>query len=111
MHGDIIFQIRDEEVKKTIKGHLTNCEAYTHALEDLAVKASDERTKAWALVYEVMKQESKKMPPGRVYVIDKQARIVDIGPARPANRYVQDEVDSFLDADETEDFLDTIEQS
>lgn len=103
MHGDIIFQIRDEGAKQTIKDHLKNCEAYTTALEDLAIKASDERSKAWALVYELMKQDGdKKMPPGRVYVIDKQARIVDIGPARPRGQYIttDDDIESFLDSDD-----------
>lgn len=103
MHGDIIFQIRDEEAKKTIKEHLKNSEAFTTALEDLAIKASDERTKAWALVYELMKQDSKKMPPGRVYIIDKQARVVDIGPVRPHQRYGADDIESIIDSDDLTD--------
>lgn len=105
MHGDIVFHIQSDEAKKTIKDHLKESEAHIHTIEELSVKAQDSRSKAWALVYELMAQEKKKLPPGRVYVIDKQARIVDIGPAKLNRRYTddtgyEDVIDSILDADD-----------
>lgn len=109
MHGDIVFHIQSDEAKKTIKDHLKESEAHIHTIEDLSVKAQDSRNKAWALVYELMAQEKKKLPPGRVYVIDKQARIVDIGPAKIRRSYDEgrwdDDIESILDAE------DEVEQS
>ena len=104
MHGDIIFNTTDEKAKKTILEHIKEAEALYNMVIDLSITMKEERDKAWALLHELMKAENKKMPRGRAYIIDKEAKVVDVGPAPRKGQYAEvfDGLfeDSFVGCDE-----------